>query len=144
MKCCRGVSRSYGKQLLINLVGEIRASGRRGNEPAFAVDTDRNHDTAAGFLAPANVTHDFLPRNLAEHSDVLLQPLRKCLPRIPPRHLDHPTACGIAQTHKSEIQLERFDQQIGEIGGNGGPFSSHPLFLDPSYLPERPYPSAPS
>jgi hypothetical protein len=40
--------------LLINLVGEIEAIGRRRNETAFAVDTDRNHDTGARFLDAAS------------------------------------------------------------------------------------------
>src|ERR1700720_4782199 len=80
LKCCGGVIRSYGKQLLIDLVREIGAIGRRRNETAFAVDTDRNHDTAAGSFAPANVSHDFFPRNLTELSEVLLQPFRKRLP----------------------------------------------------------------
>jgi hypothetical protein len=30
-----------------------------------------------------SLCHDFLPRNLAEHSEALLQPFRKCLPRAP-------------------------------------------------------------
>src|SRR6266446_194786 len=106
LKCCCGIIRSHGKQLLIDLVGKIGAITRSSNETAFAVDTNRNHDTAAGFLDPVDIGHNFLPRNLTEHSEVLLQPFLKCLPRIPPRHLDHLTPCGIAQSDKSEIQLE--------------------------------------
>ncbi len=129
-KCCRSVIRGHGKQLLINLVGKIGAITRRSNETAFAVDTDRNYDPAARLFDPAHLGHDFLLRNVTGHSEALLQPFRKCLPSVPPHHLDGLARRGIAQTHKGEIQLQRSDQHIGEVGGNGGWFSSHPRLRD--------------
>src|SRR5258708_12511329 len=87
-KCCSGAVRSHGKQLLISLVGEIRAITRRGNETTFAVYTDRNHDAAEGFLGTANLVHYFLAINLARNGEPLPQPFRKCIPSVAANSLD--------------------------------------------------------
>jgi hypothetical protein len=76
--------------------------------------------------APPDVCHDFLLGNLAAYSDALLQPLRKILPGVPLHYLDGLASGGVAQTDKGEIQLQRLDHHVGELGGNGGRFSSHP------------------
>ena len=107
-------------------IGEIT----RRHETALAVSSNRNYNTAAGFLDPANVGRDFRSRDLSEPDKTLLQPFGKSLPAVPPYDLDRLVPSWIAQTHKREIQLERSDQQIGEVGGNGGRFSSHPCLWD--------------
>src|SRR6202162_1092544 len=126
LKCCCGIIRSHGKQLLIDLVGKIGTITRRRNKTALTVYSNRNYNTAAGFLDPANIGHDFRSRDLTEPDEAFLQPFGKSLPAVTPYHLDRLAPYRIAQTHKSEIQLERSDQQIGEVGGNGGRLSPHP------------------
>src|SRR5713101_1237553 len=119
LKCYRGIIRRHGKQLLINLVGKIGPITRRSNETALAVDTDRNHYTAEGFVGTANLVHYFIARNLARNGEPLLQPFRKCIPSVAADSLDSMAPCGIAQTHKGEIKLQRFDQQIGQLSSEG-------------------------
>ena len=50
---CRGAICSHRKQLLVNLVGKIRAARRCSNETALAVYADRHHDATAECLAAA-------------------------------------------------------------------------------------------
>src|ERR1700688_3017510 len=130
LKCCCGIIRSHGKQLLIDLVGKIGAITRHRNETPLAIYANGNYNSAAGFLDPTNIGHDFRPRNLNERSETLLQPFRESLPAVSRYHLDRRGPCGIAQAHKSEIQLERSNQQIGEVSGNGRRLSPYPRLWD--------------
>src|SRR5260370_1278838 len=108
-KCRGGAVSSHRKQHLISLVGKIRAITRWGNEATFAVYTDRNYDTAKGSLGTAQLVHYFLARNLARNGEPLLQPFRKCIPSVPADSFDGLAHFGIAQAHKGEIKVQRFD-----------------------------------
>src|SRR6266853_2872503 len=114
-KCRGGAVSSYRNQLLISLVGKIRAITRRGNETTFAVYADRNHDTAQGFVGTPDLVHYFLVRNLARSGEPLLQPFRKCIPSVAADSFDGLAHFGIAQAHKGEIKAQRFDQQVGQL-----------------------------
>src|SRR5258707_9520680 len=63
---------------------------------------------------------------------MLLNPLWKSFPGAPPHYLSGVVHCGIAQTHKGKIQLQRFDQQLRKICGNRGR-----LFLGPCLRDSR-------
>ena len=109
LKCGRGVIRRHGKQQLVDLGGKVGAIAHRSDQTALGIDPDGNDNTAARPRAAANVGNDFLTRKLADGGEVAFEPFRKCLPCVPPRDFDCGAPVGVAQTHKSEIQVQRSD-----------------------------------
>ncbi len=67
---------------------------------------------------------------MADGSEVTVQPLRKCFPRIAARDVDGRTAVGIAQAHEREIEVQRPDQHVGKPSGDGRRFSPNPRRRD--------------
>ena len=129
LKRCRSVVGRHGKQQLVNLAGKVGASARRSDQTTLGIDANGNDNTAA-WLRAAKVRNDFLTRKLAHAAHVDLQPFGESFPRVPPRRFDCGAPFGIAQTHKSEIQVQRSDQHIGKPGGNDRRFSPHPRRRD--------------
>src|SRR5207237_10529585 len=97
---------SHRKLHLLNLAGKVGASARRSDQTTLRIDANGNDKTAA-WLPAAKVRNDFLTRKLAHAAHVDLQPFGESFPRVPPRLFDCGAPFGIAQTHKSEIQVQR-------------------------------------
>ncbi len=105
-KCRCGMIRGYGEQQLVNLGGKVGVITGRRNQTALGIDADRDDNTAAFLRAIANVANDFPARQTAVDGEMILQPFRKRLPCASPRDFDRGTSGGIAQTHKSEVEVQ--------------------------------------
>ncbi len=98
--------RCYGKQQLVNLRRKLGVITCGRNQTALGSDADGDDNTAALLRATANVTNDFPARQAAIDGEMTLQPFRKCLPCASPRDFDRTAPIGIAQTHKSEVEVQ--------------------------------------
>ena len=101
-----GMIRGYREQQLINFRGKVGAITGRRNQTAFGIDADGDDNTAALLRATVNVANDFPARQAAVDGEVRLQPFREFMPRASPRDFDRGAPVGIAQTHKSEIEVQ--------------------------------------
>src|SRR6202030_67596 len=96
----------------------------------LGIDADGNDNTAASLRATTNIANDFAARQAAIDSEMILQPFQKCWPGATPRDFDRGASVGIAQTHKSEVEVQCIDQHVGEPGGDGRRVSSNPRRWD--------------
>ena len=124
-----GVIRGHRKQQLVDLGGKVDTIGRHGDQAALGIDANGNDDTAARRRAAADVGNDLLAR-AGHDGEVALQPFRKGLPGVSPRHFDCHIAPGIAQADESEFQAQRPDQHVRESGGDFGRVPSGPGRLE--------------
>jgi len=130
LECRCGVIRRHGEEQLVGFRGKIAPITCDGNQPTVGIDTDRHDETAARLQTAADVGNDLLARSVADGSEVTVQPLRKCFPRIAARDVDGRTAVGIAQAHEREIEVQRPDQHVGKPGGDRRRFSPDPRRWD--------------
>ncbi len=98
--------RGYGEQQLVNFGRKVRVITCRRNQTALGSDAEGDDNTAAALRAIANVANDFPARQTAIDGEMILQPFRKCLPCASPRDFNRRTPVGIAQTHKSEVEVQ--------------------------------------
>src|ERR1700730_9561315 len=105
-KCRCRMIRGHRKQQLVNLGWKVGAITRRRNQTALGSDADGDDDAAAALRAIANVANDFPARQAAVDGEMILQPFRKCWPCGSPRDFYRGTAVGIAQTHKSKVEVQ--------------------------------------
>src|SRR5580700_5745121 len=105
-KCRCGMIRGHRKQQLVNLGWKVGAITRRRNQTALGSDADGDDDAAAALRVPANVANDFAARQAAVDGEMILQPFRKCWPCASPRDFYRGAPVGIAQTHKSEVEVQ--------------------------------------
>src|SRR6202030_3008041 len=96
----------------------------------LGIDADGNDNTAASLRATTNIANDFAARQAAVDSEMILQPFQKCWPCASPRDFDRGASVGIAQTHKSEVEVQCIARPVGGPGGDGGRFSSAPRRRD--------------
>ena len=129
-KCRRGVIGGHGEQQLVDFGRKIGAITRRRNQTSLGIDADGNDDAAAALRAAASVANDFPARQAAVDREILPQPFRKCLPCASPCDFDRGTPAGIAQTHKSEVEVQCVDQHVDELGRDGRRFSADPHSRD--------------
>jgi len=143
-KCRRGVIGCNGEQQLIGLVGKAGAITRRRNKTTFRIDTDGNDNAVTSFWAIADGSNDSSVRQTTALGEVLLQPFQKRRYRGSSRDFDRSAAGGIAQTHEGEIHIQRYNQQIGEAGGDSRRFARYPRRWDGRQCNEIPkHPSEP-
>ena len=95
-----------GEQQLVDFGRKVGAITGRGNHTALGIDADGNDDAAAALRAAANLADDFPTRQPGVDGEIFLQPFRKCLPCASPRDFDRGAPVGIAQTHKSEVEVQ--------------------------------------
>ena len=90
----------------------------------------RNLTRVPSVRAAASVANDLPLRQAAVDGEILLQPFRKSLPCASARDFDRGATVGIAQTHKSEVKVQRVDKHLGEPGDDRGRFSADPRRRD--------------
>ena len=105
-ECRCGMIRSYGEQQLVDFGRKLSAITGRRNQTALSSDADGDDDTAASLRAITNVANDFPARQASIDGEMIPQPLRKCLPCASPRDFDGHVSAGIAQTHKSKVEVQ--------------------------------------
>jgi hypothetical protein len=105
-KCRRGMVRRHGEQQLVDFAGKVRVMTRRCNQTALGIDADGNDNAAASLRATTDVANDFPARQAVIVGKILLQPFRKRVPCASSRDFDSGTPVGIAQTHKSEVEVQ--------------------------------------
>ena len=105
-KCRCGMIRRHGKQQLVNLGRKVSVITCRRDQAALGIDADGDDNTPALLRATANVAHDFPARQAAIDGEMILQPFGKCLPCAAQRDFNRRTPVGIAQTHKSEVEVQ--------------------------------------
>ena len=105
-KCRCGMIRRHGKQQLVNLGRKVSVITCRRDQAALGIDADGNDNTAASLRVIADIANDFPARQAAIDGEMILQPFRKCLPCASPRDFDRGAPVGIAQTHKSEVEVQ--------------------------------------
>jgi hypothetical protein len=115
---------------LVDFGRKVGTIAGRSNYTALGIDADGNDDAAAALRAAASLADDFPTRQPAVDGEILLQPFRKCLPCASPCDFDRGTPGRIAQTHKSEVEVQCVDQHVDEPGGDGGRFSADPHSRD--------------
>jgi hypothetical protein len=98
--------RGHGEQQLVNFGRKVGVITCRRNQTALGIDADGNDNTAASLRATTNIANDFAARQAAIDSEMILQPFQKCWPCASPRDFDRGASVGIAQTHKSEVEVQ--------------------------------------
>jgi hypothetical protein len=129
-KCRRGLIGGHGEQQVVDFAGKVGAITRRGNQTNFGIDTDRKDNAATRPRAIADAWNTFAAQEATAFGEVGLQPFQKPWPRFSARNFDGGTAIGIAQTHEGAVQVQRYDQQVSKVGGDGKRFSSYPRHRD--------------
>ncbi len=105
-ECRCGMIRGHREQQLVNLGRKGGVITRRRDQTALGIDADGDDNTAAALRTTADVANDLPVRQGAVDGEMTLQPFGKCLPCASPRDFDRGAPVGIAQTHKSEVEVQ--------------------------------------
>src|SRR5712672_3467709 len=140
-KCRRGMIGRHGEQELVDFPGKVGAITRRANQTELGIDADGNDNAATRSRAVADAWDTFVVQERTALGEARPQPFQKRRPWFSSRSLDGGSVFRIAQPHEGGIHIQRIDQQVGKISGDGRWFSSYPRYRDARQrheIPEQP------